>query len=162
MNMYLFNINLVTDSLPAIAIGLEPHNKNIMNEKPRNINSPILNKSFSIEVLIEGLLIALGTITAFHIGLSTGNDLVASTMAFATLCLSRLLHGFNSRPQESIFRIGVFSNRYLWIAIILGYLLLEFVLSFKPLMGVFEVAPLTLKERAIVYVFLYPILILSN
>ncbi|MFT5871971.1 MAG: Ca2+-transporting ATPase [Clostridium sp.] len=46
MNMYLFNINMVTDSLPAIAIGLEPHNKNIMNEKPRNINSPILNKSF--------------------------------------------------------------------------------------------------------------------
>lgn len=149
--VHLLFINLVTDSLPAIAIGLEPHNKNIMNEKPRNINSPILNKSFSIEVLIEGLLIALGTITAFHIGLSTGNALVASTMAFATLCLSRLLHGFNSRSQESIFRIGVFSNIYLWLATILGYLLLEFVLSFKPLMGVFEVAPLTLKERAIVY-----------
>ena len=88
--VHLLFINLVTDSLPAIAIGLEPHNKNIMNEKPRNINSPILNKSFSIEVLIEGLLIALGTMTAFHIGLSTGDTLVASTMAFATLCLSRL------------------------------------------------------------------------
>lgn len=149
--VHLLFINLVTDSLPAIAIGLEPHNKNIMNEKPRNINSPILNKSFSIEVLIEGLIIALGTMTAFHIGLSTGNALVASTMAFATLCLSRLLHGFNSRSRESIFRIGVFSNKYLWMATILGYLLLEFVLSFKPLMGIFEVAPLNLKERTIVY-----------
>lgn len=81
-------------------------------------------------------------------------------MAFATLCLSRLLHGFNSRSQESIFRIGVFSNRYLWIATILGYLLLEFVLSFKPLMGVFEVTPLTLKERAIVYGLSFMLLIL--
>ncbi|MBU3144047.1 cation-translocating P-type ATPase [Clostridium sp. CF012] len=149
--VHLLFINLVTDSLPAIAIGLEPHNKNIMNEKPRSINSPILNKSFSIEVLIEGLIIALGTMTAFHIGLSTGDTLIASTMAFATLCLSRLLHGFNSRSQESIFKIGVFSNKFLWIATILGYLLLEFVLSFKPLMGVFEVAPLTLNQRAIVY-----------
>lgn len=149
--VHLLFINLVTDSLPAIAIGLEPHNKNIMNEKPRSINAPILSKSFSIEILIEGLIIALGTMTAFHIGLSTGDTLVASTMAFATLCFSRLLHGFNSRSQESIFKIGVFSNKYLWIATILGYLLLEFVLSFKPLMGVFEVAPLTLDQRAIVY-----------
>jgi len=149
--VHLLFINLVTDSLPAIAIGLEPHNKNIMNEKPRSINAPILSKSFSIEILIEGLIIALGTMTAFHIGLSTGNNLVASTMAFATLCFSRLLHGFNSRSRESIFKIGVFSNKYLWIATIIGYLLLEFVLSFKPLMGVFEVAPLTLDQRAIVY-----------
>ncbi|MBU3161514.1 cation-translocating P-type ATPase [Clostridium frigoris] len=149
--VHLLFINLVTDSLPAIAIGLEPHNKNIMNEKPRDINSPILNKSFSIEVLIEGLLIAIGTMTSFHIGLSTGNTLAASTMAFATLCLSRLLHGFNCRSRESIFKIGVFSNGYLWIATILGYLLLEFVLSFKPLMGVFEVSPLTLNQRAIIY-----------
>ncbi|MBZ9634094.1 cation-translocating P-type ATPase [Clostridium sp. FP1] len=149
--VHLLFINLVTDSLPAIAIGLEPHNKNIMNEKPRDINSPILNKSFSIEVLIEGLIIALGTMTAFHIGLSTGDTTTSNTMAFATLCFSRLLHGFNSRSQESIFKIGVFSNKYLWIATILGYLLLEFVLSFKPLMGVFEVAALTLNQRAIVY-----------
>ncbi len=149
--VHLLFINLVTDSLPAIAIGLEPHNKNIMNEKPRNINSPILNKSFSIEVLIEGLIIALGTMIAFHIGLSTGNTVTSSTMAFATLCFSRLLHGFNSRSQQSIFKIGVFSNKYLWISTILGYLLLEFVLSFKPLMGVFEVAALTLNQRSIVY-----------
>ena len=149
--VHLLFINLVTDSLPAIAIGLEPHNKNIMNEKPRNINVPILNKSFAIEVLLEGLLIALGTMVAFHIGLSTGNTTVASTMAFSTLCLSRLLHGFNSRSRESIFRIGVFSNRYLWIATVLGYLLLELILRFKPLMGVFEVATLTSNQHALVY-----------
>lgn len=149
--VHLLFINLVTDSLPAIAIGLEPHNKNIMSEKPRNINTPILNKSFAVEVVIEGSLIALGTMIAFHIGLSTGDAVVASTMAFATLCLSRLLHGFNSRSQQSIFKIGVFSNRYLWVATILGYLLLEFVLRFKPLMKVFEVAPLSLNQYAVIY-----------
>jgi len=160
--VHLLFINLVTDSLPAIAIGLEPHNKNIMNEKPRNTNSPILNKSFAIEVIIEGLLIALGTMAVFHIGLSTGDKIVASTMAFATLCLSRLLHGFNSRSQQSIFKIGVFSNRYLWIATILGYLLLELILRFKPLMGVFEVAPLTLNQHAIIYGFsLMPLILIQ-
>ncbi|MEK6264930.1 MAG: cation-translocating P-type ATPase [Clostridium sp.] len=149
--VHLLFINLVTDSLPAIAIGLEPHNKNIMNDKPRNISSPILNKSFALEVLIEGAIIAIVTMIAFHIGLSTGDALVSSTMAFATLCFSRLLHGFNSRSQQSIFKIGIFSNSYLWIATILGSLLLEFVLRFKPLMGVFEVATLTSNQHAIVY-----------
>ncbi|MGH4120776.1 cation-translocating P-type ATPase [Clostridium sp.] len=160
--VHLLFINLVTDSLPAIAIGLEPHNKNIMNEKPRDTNSPILNKSFAIEVIIEGLLIAIGTMAVFHIGLTTGDKLVASTMAFATLCLSRLLHGFNSRSQQSIFKIGVFSNRYLWIAAILGYLLLELILRFKPLMGVFEVAHLTLSQHAIIYGFsLMPLILIQ-
>ena len=149
--VHLLFINLVTDSLPAIAIGLEPHNKNIMNEKPRNIDTPILNKSFAVEVIIEGSLIALGTIAAFHIGLSTGDSIVASTMAFATLCLSRLLHGFNSRSKESLFRIGVFSNKYLWVATILGALLLEFVLRFDPIKGIFEVAALTSNQHVIVY-----------
>lgn len=149
--VHLLFINLVTDSLPAIAIGLEPHNENIMNEKPRDINTPLLNKAFGIEVIIEGLLIAIGTMVSFHIGLKTGNHMVASTMAFATLCLSRLLHGFNSRSKESIFRIGVFSNKFLWIATILGYLLLEVVLRFRPLMGVFEVADLTMNEQLTVY-----------
>jgi len=160
--VHLLFINLVTDSLPAIAIGLEPHNKNIMNENPRNTKSSILNKSFAMEVLIEGLLIALGTMVAFHIGLSTGDAKVSSTMAFSTLCLSRLLHGFNSRSQESIFRIGVFSNRYLWVSTILGYLILELVLRFKPLMGVFEIAPLTLNQHAIVYGFsLMPLILIQ-
>ena len=158
--VHLLFINLVTDSLPAIAIGLEPHNKNIMNEKPRNASSPILNRPFALEVIIEGVIIAFVTMLAFHIGLSTGDTVVSSTMAFATLCLSRLLHGFNCRSRESIFRIGVFSNRYLWIATILGYLLLELVLRFNPLVRVFEVAPLTLNQYAIVYGFSFIPLIL--
>lgn len=149
--VHLLFINLVTDSLPAIAIGLEPHNENIMSEEPRDINTPILNKSFAIEVLIEGFLIALATLIAFHVGLNSGSPEVASTMAFATLCLGRLLHGFNSRSKESILKIGIFSNTYLWIAVIIGYLLLFAVLTFEPLMGVFEVTSLNVEQFNYIY-----------
>ncbi|MBE6089985.1 MAG: cation-translocating P-type ATPase [Clostridium beijerinckii] len=149
--VHLLFINLVTDSLPAIAIGLEPHNENIMKEKPRNINVPILNKSFAIEVIMEGLLIAIVTMVAFHIGLYTGGAEVASTMAFATLCLSRLLHGFNCRSKESIFKIGLFTNKTVWIAAIIGYLLLLLVLTFRPLSGIFEVSALNSMEFSYIY-----------
>ncbi|WP_291575832.1 cation-translocating P-type ATPase [Clostridium sp. UBA4548] len=149
--VHLLFINLVTDSLPAIAIGLEPHSKNIMKEKPRGINEPILDGAFTVEVILEGLLVALGTMIAFHFGLSSGNVTVASTMAFATLCLSRLLHGFNSRSKESIFKIGIFSNKYLWFAVIIGYLLLKAVLTFEPIMGIFEVTALNFNQYSMVY-----------
>ncbi|HSV30571.1 MAG TPA: cation-translocating P-type ATPase [Atribacteraceae bacterium] len=139
--IHLLFINLITDSLPAIAIGLEPHNPLLMQEKPRNIKVPILNKKFATEIISEGLLIALSTMTAFHLGLAGGNPHIASTMAFATLSLSRLIHGFNSRSKTSIFKIGVFTNRILWVAILLGYLLLRVVLTFPPAMQIFEVAP---------------------
>lgn len=149
--VHLLFINLVTDSLPAIAIGLEPHNKNILKDKPRDIKEPILNKAFGLEVFFEGFLIALGTLLAFHYGLSTGNTGIASTMAFATLCLSRLLHGLNSRSKESIFKIGIFSNKFILVAILIGYLLLTAILTFKPLMNVFEVTPLNLTQYGVVY-----------
>lgn len=149
--VHLLFINLVTDSLPAIAIGLEPHNENIMKEKPRSINVPILNKSFAIEVIMEGFLIAVVTMAAFHIGLYTGGAHVASTMAFATLCLSRLLHGFNCRSKESVFKIGLFTNKTIWFSVIIGYLLLILVLTIKPLRGVFEVAALSSSEFSYIY-----------
>ena len=79
----------------------------------------------------------------FLLGLSTGSQIIASTMAFATLCLSRLLHGFNSRSKQSIFKIGICSNKYSWSAFIVGVVLLHLVLLVPPLMGVFEVAALS-------------------
>ena len=118
--VHLLFINLLTDSLPAIAIGLEPNNKT-MKDKPRNIHTPLLNKAFTTQVVLEGLLIAISTTIAFEIGLSTGDTLTASTMAFTTLCLSRLVHGFNSRAKESIFAIGLFSNKYTWLAFFIGF-----------------------------------------
>jgi len=160
--VHLLFINLITDSLPAIAIGLEPHNENIMKEKPRDINTPILNRSFASEVIMEGLLIALVTMLAFHMGLNTGGPEVASTMAFATLCLSRLLHGFNCRSKESIFRIGLFTNKFIWIAVIIGYLLLIIVLTLRSLMGVFEVAVLNTSQFSYIYILsIIPLIIVQ-
>ncbi|WP_428909553.1 calcium-translocating P-type ATPase, PMCA-type [Niallia sp. Krafla_26] len=148
--VHLLFINLLTDSLPAIAIGLEPHNKNIMKEKPRDINTPLLNKSFLSKVGIGGLLIGISTIAAFMIGLQAGHE-EAMTMAFATLCLSRLFHGFNTRAKGSIFKVGVFTNKYLWFAVIAGIILLHLVLLIPGLQGIFEVAPLTGGELGAIY-----------
>ncbi len=149
--VHLLFINLLTDSLPAIAIGLEPHNENIMREKPRAINSSIMDKGFSIKVLLEGLLIAVVTMIAFHLGFSMGNAATASTMAFSTLCLSRLFHGFNSKSKESIFRSGMFNNKMLWLSVGIGNLLLLMVLIIKPLAKVFEVVALDTTQFFILY-----------
>ncbi|MEK4092536.1 cation-translocating P-type ATPase [Viridibacillus sp. FSL H8-0110] len=149
--VHLLFINLLTDSLPAIAIGLEPHNKKTMKDKPRNINTPLLNKKFTTQVVLEGLLIGISTIIAFQMGLSTGDTLTASTMAFTTLCLSRLVHGFNSRSKESIFTIGIFSNKYTWLAFLIGFISLHLVLFVPSLTGVFEVAKLSGGQLGIIY-----------
>ncbi|TSI05216.1 calcium-translocating P-type ATPase, PMCA-type [Lysinibacillus sp. BW-2-10] len=149
--VHLLFINLLTDSLPAIAIGLEPHNKKVMKDPPRNIKEPLLNKSFTTQVGLEGLLIAAITVIAFQIGLSTGDSVIASTMAFATLCLSRLFHGFSCRSKESIFKIGLFTNKTTWLAFIMGAILLHVVLLVPALMGIFEVAVLTGMQLMTIY-----------
>jgi len=156
-------INLITDSLPAIAIGLEPHNQYLMSEKPRDPNVPILNKTFFSQILVEGLLIAGGTMVAFHLGLLDGNVRVAGTMAFATLSLSRLIHGFNSRSKESILKIGVFSNRLLWLAVLLGSLLLWVVLSYLPLARLFEIGLLNADQYMLIIVLsLIPLAVIQS
>ncbi|RUL52208.1 calcium-translocating P-type ATPase, PMCA-type [Lysinibacillus antri] len=149
--VHLLFINLLTDSLPAIAIGLEPHNKKVMKDSPRNIKEPLLNKSFTTQVGLEGLLIAAVTVIAFQIGLSTGDSVIASTMAFATLCLSRLFHGFSCRSKESIFKIGLFTNKTTWLAFIMGAILLHVVLLVPALMDIFEVAVLTGMQLMTIY-----------
>lgn len=150
---HLLFINLVTDSLPAIALGLESYKDNVMKEKPRNINTPILTKAFGKGILIEGLIIAAFTILAFYTGLKTGDHMLASTMAFSTLCLSRLFHGFNCRSRESIFKIGLFSNKYVWFAFGLGAALLSMVLFLPPLKAVFEISNLNLKQVGTIVLF---------
>lgn len=145
--VHLLFINLLTDSLPAIAIGLEPHNKKVMDQKPRNIHEPLLNKRFASQVAFEGSIIAAVTIIAFQMGLSTGDSAVASTMAFATLCLSRLFHGFNCRSDESIFKIGLFSNISVWLAFLIGFTLLNIVL----IVGLFDVAMLSQSQIFTIY-----------
>ncbi|MDW0118515.1 cation-translocating P-type ATPase [Sporosarcina thermotolerans] len=149
--VHLLFINLLTDSLPAIAIGFEPHHPKAMKDKPRDIHKPLLTKMFTTRVVLEGILIAIATIIAFRTGLETGDVVTASTMAFATLCLSRLVHGFNSRSKESIFTIGVFSNKYTWLAFFIGFLSLHAVLLIPSLSGVFKVATLSSTQFLLIY-----------
>ena len=124
--VHLLFINLLTDSLPAIALGLEPHSDAVMQEKPRPRSEGILTKPFLLSVGTEGLVIALATIIAFHIGLASGGAAVASTMAFATLCLSRLFHGFNCKADRPVLFTRTFwNNSFLLGAFVIGAVLLQ-------------------------------------
>lgn len=137
--MHLLFINLLTDSLPAIALGLEPYRKDAMSSKPRDIKEPLLNKSFLIHVIFEGFIIAVCTLIAFYLGLKAGGASLASTMAFAVLTLSRLLHGFNCRSNKPIYKIGLFTNKFIWGALAVGILLLSLVITVPVLQSLFTI-----------------------
>ena len=150
--VHLLFINLLTDSLPAIALGLEPHNPEVMKEKPRTVNESILTKQFLTSIGVEGLCIGIMTMTAFLIGYRNGNALLASTMAFGTLCSSRLVHGFNCKANKPvIFTKRFCNNRYLIGAFILGWLLITSVLMIPPLHGIFKVQTLSIVQLMMVY-----------
>lgn len=143
--VHLLFINLLTDSLPAIAIGMEPARKDLLDRKPRDPKGPILNRSLLGKIFGQGLLIGIATMAAFYIGYgSTQNAALAMTMAFATLTLARLFHGFNCRGEKSIFRLGLGSNKYSLMAFAAGIVLLAAVLLLPFLETLFQVAPLTL------------------
>lgn len=132
----LLFINLLTDSLPSIAVGVEPKNEDILDEKPRDPNEAILTNKFSSKLLIEGILIAIFIIIAFYIGLKE-SALKASTMAFATLCLARLFHGINYRGVRNVFAIGCFKNKFSIIAFAIGFVLLNLVLLSPQMFNIF-------------------------
>lgn len=142
--VHLLFINLLTDSLPAIALGLEPYNDGVMQQKPRPRTEGILTRDFLRAVAVEGLVIAAATITAFHIGLANGGETVGSTMAFATLCLSRLFHGFNCKAARPVlFSHRMWNNPYLLAAFGIGAVLLGSVLLIPALEPLFKAASLT-------------------
>lgn len=141
--VHLLFINLLTDSLPAIAIGMEPARKDLLSEKPRDPKAGIMSKQFMLTLLAQGGLIAVSTMAAYHIGLSAGDAAAASTMAFATLTLARLFHGFNCRGSHSLARLGFSSNWYSLAAFGAGALLLGLVLTVPVLGKLFSAAALT-------------------
>lgn len=140
--VHLLFINLLTDSLPAIAIGMEKPEKDLLSQKPRDPKQGILTKEFSALMLLQGALIAVVVMTAFYIGLQV-NAATASTMAFATLTLARLFHGFNCRSKHSIFKIGLASNVYSLLAFAAGVGLLAFVIFVPFMHPLFKIAELT-------------------
>lgn len=140
--VHLLFINLLTDSLPALAISMEPSNEELIKDKPRSRDESILTKAFVGEVGFQGILIAIATMAAFYIGYETSTE-AAMTMAFSTLCLARLWHGFNSRGKQSIFKLGLTTNVYTIGAFFLGLILLSLVLFVPFLEEVFSVAMLS-------------------
>ncbi len=151
MAIHLLFINLVTDSLPAIAIGMEKGSADVLNEKPRSAKDSILNKETIVQIAKEGLIIFIYVMIAYFIGLKA-NPLMASTMAFSTLCLSRLFHGFSSRSKYAIYKKTM--NPYSLAAFALGFILLTSILGFTSLHGVFSIG-------AISFSFYFKIVFLS-
>lgn len=150
--VHLLFINLLTDSLPAIALGLEPHKREVMEEKPRPMNESILTKDFLSRIGIEGFVIGCTTMTAFYIGYAGGNALLASTMAFAALCLGRLVHGYNCKAHRPVlFKKGFFNNIFLQGAFLIGFLLMNGVLLIPQLHNVFKVQTLEISQLLTVY-----------
>lgn len=168
----LLFINLITDSLPALAISMEPSSPNLINDKPRPRDESILNRETMVDIGITGVLIAIATIIAFIIGLfslnqvierySSGvnlvggiNPIAGSTMAFATLCLARLWHGFNCRGRNSIVKLGLLNNVYSIGAFCLGAILLHILLLIPVFSHLFNVAMLPPNMLAWVWILAF-------
>ena len=160
--VHLLFINLLTDSLPALAINMEPMNKGLINEAPRSRKENVITRANFIQIILQGALIGSATLGAFYIGLGNEGHYGAMTMAFATLCLARLWHGFNSRGKESIFALGLFTNIAVVGAWFAGACLLGAVLFIPVLRNPFTIDPLrTIDVFYVVGLSLIPTIIIQ-
>jgi len=154
--VHLLFINLLTDSLPAIALGVEPHSTEVMDEKPRAADESILTKSFLAKIGIDGLVIGVMTMLAFMTGYHQNGAVLGSTYAFGTLCLARLFHGFNCKSDHPvIFTKRFFNNKWLVGAFLLGAALITLVLTVPGLHVIFKVQTLSLAQLGMVYAFAF-------
>lgn len=148
--VHLLFINLLTDSLPAIALGLEPHTHDVMKEKPRPVNQSILTGQFILNIFSEGIIIAAAATVCFLFGLKT-DAATASSMAFASICLSRLIHGFNCKSERPVlFTKKFFDNKYIFAALAVGLMLLSLVIFVPALAEMFKVVDLSLTQLGII------------
>lgn len=147
--VHLLFINLLTDSLPAIAIGMEPAKNGLLQQKPRDPKEPILDRWLLSRVIDQGALISIPTMIAFYIGYETGVA-AGATMAFAVLTLARLFHGFNCRGRESLLRLGFRGNPFSLLAFFGGVILLSAVLFIPGLNGLFMISGLTASRAGMI------------
>ena len=151
-------INLVTDSLPAIALGLERPEKDIMNRKPVNSKKGIFADGLWNKIIVEGIMIGMLTIVSFSIGNKYYGLEVGRTMAFLSIGFLELIHSFNVKNEKSIFETGIFENKYLLGSFILGILVQIIVVIIPNLANIFEVVPLNLTQWIItIFISLLPI-----
>ena len=135
--MQLLWINLVTDSLPAIALGMEPVEKDIMDRKPKPKNESLFANGFGIQIVLQGFMFGLLSLAAFYVGWKATNNIDGGrTLAFMVLSVSQIIQAFNMRSEKSIFKIGPFTNKTLTGAALISLLLVAIVL-FTPLSSIF-------------------------
>lgn len=139
-------INLVTDSLPAIALGLENPEKDIMNRKPVNSKKGIFADGLWNKIIVEGIMIGVLTLVAFSIGNKYYGLEVGRTMAFLSIGFLELVHSFNVKNEKSIFEAGLFENKYLLGSFVLGIFIQAIVVVVPALANIFEVVPLNLTQ----------------
>ena len=139
-------INLVTDSLPAIAIGLETPDKDIMNKKPRDSRKSLFADGLWGKIIVEGIMLGMLTLVAFSIGNNLYGIEVGRTMAFVAMAMLELVHSFNVKSEESIFKVGIIENKYLVGAFILGTLLQIVVVMIPVFADIFKLVPLNLTQ----------------
>ena len=155
-------VNLVTDSLPAIALGLEPPEKNIMNRPPRDAKKSIFADGLMGKIVVEGFMIGMFTILAFFIGNKYYGIEVARTMAFISLGMLELIHCFNVKSEESIFKVGLFENKYLLGAFVLGTVLQVGIIFVPSLAEIFKLTQLNTTQWLItIAISIAPIIIVE-
>ena len=154
--VHLLFINLLTDSLPAIALGMEPHHGEVMKEKPRSADESILTRNFLSKIGLEGLVIGTMTMIGFMTGYHQDGALLGSTYAFGTLCLARLFHGFNCKSDHPVILTKQFlNNPWLLSAFALGAAFITAVLTLPGLHHVFKVETLDLVQLGFVYLYAF-------
>ena len=155
-------VNLVTDSLPAIALGLEPPEKDIMNRPPRDAKKSIFADGLMGKIVVEGFMIGMFTILAFFIGNRYYGIEVARTMAFISLGMLELIHSFNVKSEESIFKVGLFENKYLLGAFVVGTVLQVGIIFVPSLAEIFKLTQLNTTQWLItIAISIAPIIIVE-
>jgi ATPase, P-type (transporting), HAD superfamily, subfamily IC len=158
-------VNLVTDSLPAISLGMEPADKNIMKKKPISPTKGMFADGLVLKIIFEGMLIGFLALSAYIIGsrfYTDSSQILGTTMCFAVLSLSQLFHSFNMRSEHSIFQLGLFSNFRLVLSFIVCAFLQIFVISYAPLATVFKIVPLNRSQWIVVFILSFmPIVVVE-
>ncbi|MBU3203509.1 calcium-translocating P-type ATPase, PMCA-type [Clostridium algidicarnis] len=146
--IHILWVNLITDTLPALSLGVDPGDKNVMDNPPRNPKESLFSGGTPIFLILNGILIGSLTLFAFKYGEAKYDTLQhAQTMAFVVLSVSQLFHSLNMRhPEKSIFQVGLFTNKYLILSIVFGIFLQDVIITVPFLANVFDVFDLTMND----------------
>lgn len=146
--IHLLWVNLITDSLPAFALGVEPTEENVMKRKPRKKDEGFFSRGLMISIIWQGIMIGVLTLASYVFGESINHE-TGMTMAFVTLSFAQICHSFNVKSKESVFSKQVFNNKYLWFAALVGIVMQALVINVPFLADIFQLVPLNFTCMAV-------------